>query len=192
MKRGWIGLASAALLFGVACGGEDPEVFQVLGEDGAVRSASRETVIAEIRSGRIQDATLVFVDNEWKQFSASPSTNALLQEARGTTPQNASEGRNPPRSRPSSLPKFRYHDGSEVPAWRFYLMLGMMGIGFLMALAGGLWMLIVAFQTSVGWGCTYLLFAPIFIFFHFDKAWRPLALNVMGLVLMFFSFFVLA
>ncbi|MBA2321158.1 MAG: hypothetical protein H0V89_08380 [Deltaproteobacteria bacterium] len=49
------------------------------------------------------------------------------------------------------------------------------------SLAGGIWLLVLAFQESVGWGIGSLLCSPISLIFallHLPKTWQPLALNL--------------
>ena len=56
-------------------------------------------------------------------------------------------------------------------------------IGTLSTLIGGAWMLVEAFSESVLWGIGMMLFGPLailFIVMHFDRAMKPLALQVVG------------
>jgi len=51
----------------------------------------------------------------------------------------------------------------------------------LASLAGGIWLIVLAFQESVAWGVGSLLCSPVSLIFallHFDRAWQPLALNM--------------
>lgn len=61
-------------------------------------------------------------------------------------------------------------------------------LGLVVALIGGIWLLVAAFQESVVWGLLTLLIGPagiVFAIMHWDKAGKPLMLNIGGLVLMF-------
>lgn len=62
--------------------------------------------------------------------------------------------------------------------------MGMMLIlGLILAVIGGLWLLVEAFRTSIVWGLV-CLFLPIvqigFVIAHWDRAWKPFMVNVVG------------
>lgn len=66
--------------------------------------------------------------------------------------------------------------------------LGFMGIGFLIAFVGGIWLLIEGFKESVLWGVGMLLFGFVGLIFavtHWEQAKKPFLLNVGGAALMF-------
>ena len=68
-------------------------------------------------------------------------------------------------------------------------------IGLLVALAGTIWFLVVAFKESVFWGlgCLIVPFVSlIFLIMHFGKSWRPFALHVLGIVLFIPGMFTIA
>jgi hypothetical protein len=56
-------------------------------------------------------------------------------------------------------------------------------LGGIVGFAGGLWLLIVAFQESIGWGLASLLIpfvALIFAITHWDKAGKPFLIGLAG------------
>ncbi len=60
------------------------------------------------------------------------------------------------------------------------------GVGILAALVGGIWLLVVAFQESIGWGVGCLLCGPVAIVFaiqHWEKAKVPFLIEIGGAVL---------
>lgn len=60
-------------------------------------------------------------------------------------------------------------------------------IGLLIAVVGGIWFLVVAFQESVLWGLGCLLFGPIglvFLIMHWQVAKKPFLVEVLGFALM--------
>lgn len=60
-------------------------------------------------------------------------------------------------------------------------------VGVLLFLLGGLALLVAAFRVSVWWGLFCFLLPPVpflFMLVHWDKAWRPLLLQLLGIVLM--------
>ncbi len=68
----------------------------------------------------------------------------------------------------------------------------LMGVGGIAVAIGGIWFLVVAFQESVLWGIGCLiipLVSLIFLIMHFDKAWRPFALQIAGLVPLYLGLF---
>ena len=61
-------------------------------------------------------------------------------------------------------------------------------VGLIVAIIGGIWFLIVAFQESVLWGLGCLLFSPvslIFLIMHWDEAGKPFLVQLAGVVPMF-------
>lgn len=61
----------------------------------------------------------------------------------------------------------------------------LMGVGAIVAIVGGIWVLVVAFQESIVWGLLSL-FIPfavlVFVIMHWNKAAKPLLINVAGAV----------
>lgn len=56
-------------------------------------------------------------------------------------------------------------------------------IGYALAIVGGLWLLVLAFQTSLGWGLGTLIVpfvSLVFVFAHWDDAKRPFILQIVG------------
>jgi hypothetical protein len=56
-------------------------------------------------------------------------------------------------------------------------------VGLLIAIGGGIWLLVVAFQESVGWGLACLLIpcaALYFVFTHWEKSKTPFLINIGG------------
>ncbi|WP_170113014.1 hypothetical protein [Ahniella affigens] len=65
------------------------------------------------------------------------------------------------------------------------MILMIVGIG--LALVGGLWLLVKAFQTSILWGLGCLFLAPVqlvFIIMHWDVAKKPFLYYLAGIVIM--------
>jgi hypothetical protein len=65
------------------------------------------------------------------------------------------------------------------------IMIGMvvMFVGVAIAVIGGIWLLVVAFQESVGWGIACLLIpfvSLVFVIMHWDKAKKPFLVNLLG------------
>ena len=63
------------------------------------------------------------------------------------------------------------------------LALILLGVGFLMSLAGWIWFLVVAFQESIAWGigCLLCCFVWIaFLFMHWDAAKKPFLVSLGG------------
>ena len=61
----------------------------------------------------------------------------------------------------------------------------LMGVGGIVALIGGIWFLIIAFQESVLWGlgCIFVPFVSlIFLIMHWDKAGKPFLIQLAGIV----------
>lgn len=59
-------------------------------------------------------------------------------------------------------------------------------LGGLIALVGGIWLLVKAFQTSILWGLGCLFLAPVqlvFIIMHWGEAKKPFLIYLAGLVL---------
>ena len=62
--------------------------------------------------------------------------------------------------------------------------------GYIVAVLGGLWLLVVIFQTSVVWGILSLLIPFLSLFFvimHWDDTKKPFLLQLVGLVLIYFG-----
>ena len=72
-------------------------------------------------------------------------------------------------------------------SWLLFLVTGLVyGVGSLVALGGGIWLLVKAFQTSVGWGLAvfFLPFANIvFAVKHWEVAKKPFLLSLAGAAL---------
>ena len=66
-----------------------------------------------------------------------------------------------------------------------FLATALIGIGGIIMLVGGIWVLVIAFQESVLWGLGSL-FIPfvslIFVAMHWDKAGKPFLISLAGLV----------
>ncbi len=61
-------------------------------------------------------------------------------------------------------------------------------VGVLLTVVGGLWLLVVGFQTSILWGIGMLLLPIISLFFvvvHWQQARSPFLLQVVGIVVIF-------
>jgi len=59
-------------------------------------------------------------------------------------------------------------------------------IGIILSVIGGIWLLITAFQESVGWGLGCMLLpivSLIFVFLHWEESKRPFLIGVAGNVL---------
>lgn len=69
-------------------------------------------------------------------------------------------------------------------------------VGGLIAFAGGIWFLVVAFQESVLWGlgCFFFSFpvSLIFLIMHWDKAMKPFLVQLAGAVPMFLGIAIMA
>jgi hypothetical protein len=64
--------------------------------------------------------------------------------------------------------------------------MALMGIGILLAFAGGIWILVMAFQESIGWGLGCLVCGVVTLVFaitHWEEAKKPFFLYVVGVVL---------
>jgi hypothetical protein len=64
-------------------------------------------------------------------------------------------------------------------------------IGMLIAVVGGLWFLLVAFQESILWGlgCLFVPFVSlIFLVMHWDKAAKPFLVQLAGVVPLILGF----
>ena len=58
--------------------------------------------------------------------------------------------------------------------------------GYVIAGVGGIWLLVVAFRTSIGWGLGCLLFNPVaivFVIMHWSDAGKPFLVEIGGVVL---------
>lgn len=61
-------------------------------------------------------------------------------------------------------------------------------VGYIAAVLGGLWLLVLIFQNSVVWGICSLVIpfvSLIFVFTNWDDAKKPFLMQVVGLVLIF-------
>ena len=62
--------------------------------------------------------------------------------------------------------------------------IALMVLGYIIAAVGGIWLLVVAFKTSIGWGLASL-FIPfaglVFVFTHWDDAKKPFFINLCGI-----------
>ena len=70
----------------------------------------------------------------------------------------------------------------------------LLGLGILVALAGNIWFLVVAFQRSVGWGLAVLLLPLanlVFLFCAWAEAKRPFLLGLVGVGICTAGFFAL-
>lgn len=59
-------------------------------------------------------------------------------------------------------------------------------VGLIIAFAGGLWLLIVAFEKSVWWGlgCLFIPFASLlFVILNWRATWKPFVINIVGGIL---------
>lgn len=64
-------------------------------------------------------------------------------------------------------------------------------LGVIMAIAGGIGLLIAAFKTSLLWGIGSFLFTPValvFVLLHWDVARNPFLLALGGLALSFIAY----
>jgi hypothetical protein len=67
----------------------------------------------------------------------------------------------------------------------------LMVIGIFLVIVGGLWQLVVTFQTSIPWGIFSLLFPVvglIFVIMHWEVAKRPFLWQVAGVVIAVIGF----
>ena len=70
----------------------------------------------------------------------------------------------------------------------------LVAVGLIVALVGGIWFLVVAFQESVIWGlgCLFVPFVSlVFLVMHWDKAGKPFLIELAGIVPMFLGVFLL-
>lgn len=59
-------------------------------------------------------------------------------------------------------------------------------LGFIIALVGSIWFLVVAFRAHIAWGVVCLLIpiaSLIFLVTHWGKAWRPFFMQIAGAVI---------
>ena len=59
----------------------------------------------------------------------------------------------------------------------------LVGIGAIMAIAGFVWFLVLAFQEGALWGigCFFCwIVQVVFLIQNFDKSWKPFALQIVG------------
>ena len=69
------------------------------------------------------------------------------------------------------------------------------GLGYAIGFAGSIWLLVIAFQESIGWGLACLLIpcvSLIFLVTHLDQALKPFLVNLGGWVLVFIGMTALA
>ena len=69
-------------------------------------------------------------------------------------------------------------------------MSAMLLTGYIIVVLGGLWMLVVIFQTSVVWGILSILVpfvSLLFVIMHWDDTKRPFLVQLVGLVLIYFG-----
>jgi hypothetical protein len=60
-------------------------------------------------------------------------------------------------------------------------------LGMILTVVGGIWLLVVAFQTSVWWGLGSLLIpfvGLVFVFMHWQPSKKPFLIYVVGFVLL--------
>jgi hypothetical protein len=60
------------------------------------------------------------------------------------------------------------------------------GLGYAIGIAGSVWLLVIAFQESIGWGLACLLIpfvSLIFVVTHLDQALKPFLVSLGGVVL---------
>lgn len=62
-------------------------------------------------------------------------------------------------------------------------------VGEIIALIGGLWLLIVAFRTSILWGlaCFIPFVSLIFVFTHWEESKAPFLTSLLGAILIVFT-----
>jgi hypothetical protein len=68
----------------------------------------------------------------------------------------------------------------------------LMVVGGVIALAGGIWFLVVAFQESILWGlgCMFVPFVSlIFLVMNWDQAAKPFGVNLLGGVILVIGMF---
>lgn len=61
----------------------------------------------------------------------------------------------------------------------------LMAMGCIVAIVGGIWFLLVAFNESILWGLACLFLAPaslIFLIMHWDEAGKPFLLQLAGVI----------
>jgi hypothetical protein len=69
-------------------------------------------------------------------------------------------------------------------------MTALLVLGVALAIIGGIWLLVVTFQTSVLWGIGSLvlpLVSLIFVFMNWQTTKKPFLIQVVGVVLMVFA-----
>jgi len=60
-------------------------------------------------------------------------------------------------------------------------------VGVILSVVGGIWLLITAFQESVGWGLACMLLpivSLIFVFLHWEESKRPFLIGLGGNLLL--------
>jgi uncharacterized membrane protein len=59
-------------------------------------------------------------------------------------------------------------------------------VGLILGVVGGIWLLVVAFKTSIWWGLGSLLIAPValvFVIMHWQPSKKPFFIYLAGLIL---------
>jgi len=76
------------------------------------------------------------------------------------------------------------------------VMLALLAVGYLAALVGGIWMVVNAFKTSVGWGLgTLFLWLPVGLIFlvkNWQENKKPFFIQLAGIGLVVVAFFMAA
>jgi hypothetical protein len=65
-------------------------------------------------------------------------------------------------------------------------------IGIALAVAGYLWIIVLAFRAGLLWGLGCLFLPPvglIYCILHVRETWKPLVVSGVGWAMMFFSYF---
>ena len=62
---------------------------------------------------------------------------------------------------------------------------GLILLGMIICIAGSIRFLVAAKRVSTGWfiGCLFVFVWPVFIVLHFSKAWRPMAIWLVGFII---------
>jgi hypothetical protein len=67
------------------------------------------------------------------------------------------------------------------------MVIALLVLGIALSVIGGIWLLITAFQESVGWGVACLLLpivGLIFVFLHWEEAKKPFLIGLGGNLLL--------
>mgnify|MGYP001569254402 CR=1 FL=1 len=118
-----------------------------------------------------------------KASNAAPAKVQKAPAAKKAAPPAAAPSKPVVESAPS-LPSVELPGGAqkerEVPGWIYTIMF----IGAIMYLVGNFWMIISAWQESIGWAIAMFLFNPIpnviYFFLHMRETWIPFALLCVG------------